>query len=114
MSNTIDTDAIDALLVTVGGDKEFLVELIDTFLEDAPGMLSAMEDAVQDGDAENLRLVSHSLKTNSAQFGATKLFELCRDVELQAKEGNFDAEKISDAIKEYENVRQALENLREV
>lgn len=114
MSDAIDTGAIDSLLQTIGGDEEFLQELIATFLEDAPGMLDEMEQAANEKDAEKLRLVSHSLKTNSAQFGATALFELCRDIEAQAKDGEFASALIEQAQTEFENVRQALENLREV
>ena len=114
MSETIDTNALDALLETVGDDKAFLDELIETFLEDAPGMLSDMEQAVQENDADKLRLVSHSLKTNSAQFGATSLFEICRDIEMQAKEGNLAASEVEQARTEFDDVRQALENMREV
>jgi HPt (histidine-containing phosphotransfer) domain-containing protein len=114
LSETIDASALATLLETVGGDKEFLDELIVTFLEDAPGMLHEMEHAIVENDADKLRLVSHSLKTNSAQFGATALFELCRDIEMQAKEGNVAASQVAEAQTEYANVRQALENLREV
>jgi len=56
----------------------------------------------------------HSLKTNSAQFGATALFELCRDIEVKAKEGNMAATQVAEARAEFEKVRQALGNLREV
>ena len=114
MSETIDSGALATLLETIGGDKEFVDELIVTFLEDAPGMLDDMDQAVSDEDADKLRLVSHSLKTNSAQFGATALFELCRDIEMQAKEGNFAASQVAEARTEFEIVRLALEKLREV
>ena len=114
MSETIDSTALATLLETIGGDKAFVDELIETFLEDAPGMLNDMDQAVSEKDAVKLRLVSHSLKTNSAQFGATVLFELCRDIEIQAKEGNLAATQVAEARAEFEKVRQALENLREV
>ena len=114
MSETIDAGALATLLETIGGDSAFLDELIVTFLEDAPGMLDDMDQAVSEGDADKLRLVSHSLKTNSAQFGATALFELCRGTEMQAKEGNFAASQVAEARTEFEIVRQALEKLREV
>ena len=103
MSDTIDTGAIDSLLQTVA-----------TFLEDAPGMLDDMEQAANEKDADKLRLVSHSLKTNSAQFGATALFEICRDIEAQAKDGEFADALLAQAQAEFENVQKALENLREV
>lgn len=114
MSEKIDRKALDKLLETIGGEAQFLQELIDTFLEDAPGMLQEMVDAAQEKDSERLRLVSHSLKTNSAQFGATALFELCREIELQAKEGQLATSKIEAARAEFEGVSQELRNLREV
>jgi HPt (histidine-containing phosphotransfer) domain-containing protein len=77
-------------------------------------MLHEMDHAIVENDADKLRLVSHSLKTNSAQFGATALFELCRDIEMQAKKGEIAAPLVAEAQAEYENAHHALENLREV
>ena len=41
---------LESLQETIGGDPEFLTELIDTFLEDAPQLLADMGQAVEQDD----------------------------------------------------------------
>ncbi len=84
----IDHDAIDELLRMVGDDREFLGDLIDTYLEDAPKQLAAMRDAVARQDAAALVRPAHTLKSNSRNLGATELAELCLDLEAQARRGD--------------------------
>jgi HPt (histidine-containing phosphotransfer) domain-containing protein len=71
----------------VGGEPAYLAELIDSFLEDAPVLLANMEKAVVAGDTAALRLHAHSLKSNAADFGATELAELCKQLEMAGKNG---------------------------
>jgi HPt (histidine-containing phosphotransfer) domain-containing protein len=61
---------------------EFVGELVDTFLEEAPIMLAEVRDAYAQRDAERFRRTAHSLKSNSNTFGATKLGIAARDLEL--------------------------------
>jgi len=98
----------------VGGDADFLAELMDIFLEDAPQMLAEMSQAVEDSDAAVLRRAAHSLKSNSADFGAMALSNLCRELEGMGKAGTLAgaAEKVVQAGAEYERVQGALETLR--
>jgi CheY-like chemotaxis protein/HPt (histidine-containing phosphotransfer) domain-containing protein len=84
----LDSAALDNLRETVGGDDEFLVELVETFLEDAPQMLADMRKAAEIGDAPSLRLAAHSLKSNSAEFGAMSLSALCKELEMMGKDGH--------------------------
>jgi HPt (histidine-containing phosphotransfer) domain-containing protein len=95
----------------LGGD-DYLEDFINSFLQDAPQMLSNMQEARKKGDAKGLRLAAHSLKSNSAEFGAKTLSDLCRDLEGQAKDGILDGvnEKVEQARIEYERVRTALLN----
>ena len=52
----------------------FLAEMIDTFLDDAPGLMAEIEGAVASGDAAALRRAAHTLKSNSRTFGALRLW----------------------------------------
>jgi HPt (histidine-containing phosphotransfer) domain-containing protein len=88
--HTIDRAALDNLLETTGGDPAFLAELIDTYLTDSVGLLETMGQAVSGADAEQLRRAAHSLKSNSASFGAHGLAELCQEVEHRARSGLLD------------------------
>jgi len=111
----LDPAALENLREMAGGDTEFLVDLIDTFLADAPQMLADMRQALADGNAALLRRSAHSLKSNSAEFGATALSALCRELEELAKASALDgvSEKIAQAEAEYAKTQAALEKMRE-
>ena len=84
----VDPAAIDTLLDMVGGDEAFLTELVETFLEDAVTQLAAMRAALAADDAEALVRPAHSMKTNSANMGATVLAGMCRELEADARLGS--------------------------
>jgi HPt (histidine-containing phosphotransfer) domain-containing protein len=64
-------------------DAEFVVELVDTFIEERPGMLAELRAARAEGNAERFRRAAHSLKSNGRTFGALKLTALAREFELK-------------------------------
>jgi PAS domain S-box-containing protein len=107
----LDPATMRNLREMVGGDAEFLRELIHTFLQDTPRMLSDMRQALADGDAAVLRRAAHSLKSNSAEFGAKTLSGLCRELEAIGKSGALEGAdaKLTLAEAAYEQVKQALE-----
>ena len=111
----LDQAALDNMFKLVDGDTEFLVELINTVLEDAPKLLADMREGAVRKDAEKLHIAAHSLKSNSADFGALRLAELCRKLENNAKVGNLDNTigLVTTAVKEYELVKAALKQIRD-
>jgi PAS domain S-box-containing protein len=60
----------DALLDHLGGDRQLARELARIFLDDWGKLASDVERAVEQGDAEGLRLSAHTLKGAVANFGA--------------------------------------------
>jgi len=109
---TIDRAVFEELKVTAGAD--FVGELVDTFLSEAPNMLSDLRRALDADDAERFRRVAHSLKSNSNTFGASSLAAMARNLELggfgAARAGN--GEPMSALADEYSRVAQALAELR--
>ncbi len=65
---------------------EFINELIDTFLDDAPGQVSDIRSALAAQDADSFRRAAHSLKSNAATFGASRLADLARGLEMLGRE----------------------------
>ena len=63
---------------------EFIAELVGTFAEEAPQLLVELRSAFTSGAAERFRRAAHSLKSNSNTFGATRLAELARTLEMNA------------------------------
>jgi HPt (histidine-containing phosphotransfer) domain-containing protein len=83
---TIDQATFDELKQMSGED--FINELIDAFLDDAPSMIKNMQDALVTKDVESFRRNAHSLKSNANTFGAVELSILARELEMMAKENN--------------------------
>ena len=110
----IDRSVLDRLLDSFGGDKEFLGEMLDTFFEDSPRQLEAARTGLAAGDAEVVRRAAHSLKSNSANFGALALSAQCKELEMLAKGGSLDggAELLARIATGYEQTHAALEAIR--
>jgi len=85
--DVLDPAALADLLETTGRDPVFLAELIDTYLEDAAGLLGAMQRALADTNPAEMRRAAHSLKSSSATFGARTLFGMCQELERRAQAG---------------------------
>jgi HPt (histidine-containing phosphotransfer) domain-containing protein len=77
----IDRAVYGELRDTTGA--EFLAELVDTFIDEGPGMLAELRAARAEGNAERFRRAAHSLKSNGNTFGAVKLAALARELELK-------------------------------
>jgi CheY-like chemotaxis protein/HPt (histidine-containing phosphotransfer) domain-containing protein len=106
--SAIDAAAL-ANLRELGGD-EFVAEVLDTFLGEAPGLVAALRIALDGNDADELRRAAHTLKSNGSTFGAAAFAELCRELELRAKTGALEgADELVDRIEhEYEALARSL------
>ena len=86
-SDVLDRAALADLRAMTGGDPAFLAELIDTYVADTPQQLATIRQALEARDAEAVRRAAHSLKSNSATFGAAALAELGAQLEARGKAG---------------------------
>jgi histidine phosphotransfer protein HptB len=77
----IDRATFAELQDSAGAD--FVVELVDTFLEDAPTLIAELRSARAAADGDRFRRAAHSLKSNSNTFGATALGAMARELELK-------------------------------
>jgi HPt (histidine-containing phosphotransfer) domain-containing protein len=84
----IDQATFNELKQMSGAD--FINELIDAFLDDAPMMIQNMYTALEKKDVESFRRNAHSLKSNANTFGATELGTLARELELMSRENNLE------------------------
>ena len=109
---SLDDEALRNLR-ELGGD-EFLGEVIDAFLADAPELVATLRRSLDDGGAEELRRAAHTLKSNGATLGAEEFAELCRTLEQRARAGELDgAPELVDRIEDaYPPLRDALTALR--
>ena len=110
-SPTIDRATFAELEATAGA--EFAVDLVDTFLAEAPGMLADLRRALAAGDADTFRRTAHSLKSNGNTFGAQAFAAMARALELEGMASvQTAAGKPLDALDaEYARVASALTEL---
>ncbi|MFM2357228.1 MAG: hypothetical protein RLZZ528_2964, partial [Pseudomonadota bacterium] len=109
----LDPKALDRLLDVIGGDREALRDLVQSFLDDGPGLVARLEQAVAANDADALRRAAHTLKGSAADFGATTLASLCREIEALGRAGEVAtaASRVEAAAREYRIAEQGLKGL---
>jgi signal transduction histidine kinase/CheY-like chemotaxis protein/HPt (histidine-containing phosphotransfer) domain-containing protein len=83
----IARDVIDELYEIMEDD---FTALLETFLENAPGLVDELEAAITQGDAGQAIIPSHSLKSSSANVGAMRLSKVARQIEMAARDGDID------------------------
>ncbi len=107
--SVLDAAVFRELRHMLGQDK-FLAEAIDCYLEDAPKLLQVMAAAVAQRKAAALQQAAHTLKSNSALFGATSFFHLCQELEVSGSTGTWAkaAALMQQVETEYEKVQKAL------
>jgi HPt (histidine-containing phosphotransfer) domain-containing protein len=108
----IDSATFEALKQMTGVD--FVVELVDTFLQEAPAMLDELRRALAAQDADKFRRAAHSLKSNANTFGALTLGAMARELELGgvAKVIEDGGQPLDALAQEYSRVAAALTDLQ--
>ena len=88
--STLDAAVLEELSDSVGGDRAFVVELIDAYLTDSADQIGAIESAAAAGDAAAIVRPAHTLKSSSATLGARRLSAAARALEMAGRSGAFD------------------------
>jgi len=109
---TIDRATLDELKEAAGA--EFVIELVDTFLTEAPLMLDELRRSFAQREADAFRRAAHSLKSNANTFGARALGAMAKELELGglAPVAEADGHSIEALAQEYARVAAALSELR--
>jgi histidine phosphotransfer protein HptB len=107
----IDLPTFETLKETMGTD--FIGELLQTYFEETPKLLSELQQALNSQDYEALRRSAHSIKSTSNSFGALQLGAQARELEIMGRESNLEGApgKVQALVTGYGIVRQALEDL---
>jgi len=93
-----------------------LERLISTYATTATKLMADAERAMEQGDAMALRNAVHTLKSSSANLGATTLSRRFAALETYAREGSMPPaeQEWAAACDEYERALQALQSLMAV
>ncbi len=114
---TINPKILNSLRQMAGQQASKIIsELINNYFEDAPLQLKEIQKAIESHDPKALRLSAHSLRSASANLGANKLADLCKQLEHIAR-GNTTKgalEYLSILEIEYQQVCKALEKELEI
>lgn len=72
-------------LERLGGDEELLREVARLFLEEYPGLLLEIREAVAARDADALQRAAHSLKGSVSNFGADAAYNAAFVLEMMGR-----------------------------
>jgi PAS domain S-box-containing protein len=89
--SALDAAALANIRAIDDGDGSVIREVIQVYLDEAPGHLHALQTALERSDGGALGRVAHALKSASFNVGAIKLAETCRDLERVGKAGDLPA-----------------------
>ena len=107
----IDQKTFDELRQMVG--EGFIHELLETFFESCPQLIAEMQAALVVGDADAFQRAAHSMKSNSASFGAFELAAQARLLETMGRERRQDGagQLLAELETTYSQVESELKEL---
>jgi HPt (histidine-containing phosphotransfer) domain-containing protein len=68
-------------------DSSVLVGLIDSVLENTPGLLEHLEAGINEKNTKQIKISAHSLKSSFNLIGATAIANTCQAIETISQEG---------------------------
>ncbi|MEW6240645.1 MAG: Hpt domain-containing protein [Chloroflexota bacterium] len=84
-NENVDRSVLRALKESVGED--YIGVMLETFFEETSQLMTDLQKSLSANDAEAFRRAAHSMKSNAATFGATRLSELAKELEVVARAG---------------------------
>lgn len=94
--------------------EDFLVELIDVYLNDTPNRLRQLRQAFDGDDTATFVREAHTLKSSSANVGAMGLSALAKEMEFAGRDGEIEkmATELNRLEEEFAQVKAVLETVR--
>ncbi len=86
-ADALDRSVLDSLAELGRPGAPCLVgKVVGIYLENSGDIVARLSSAVEDADAAAIREAAHALKSSSMNVGATRLAELCKELETMARE----------------------------
>ncbi|WGV23514.1 PAS domain-containing protein [Halotia branconii] len=105
----IDAKILQSLRDMLAGDKKAFAELIECYLSETPKLIQKIITAVTEQDTQAIWKTAHNLKSSSASVGATKLAQLCKQLEIQGRSNN-----LQESREIYLQINQEFERVKTV
>jgi diguanylate cyclase (GGDEF)-like protein/PAS domain S-box-containing protein len=106
---TLDMSTAEDLYRLVGNE---FADILRIFLEETPGLILSLQEAISAGDSAQATRIAHRLKSSSASMGALLFSDLCLQIEQPARGGVIDAATHDLATQlgdEFQHLRTELE-----
>ncbi len=71
-------------------EQDIVLELIDIYLETSVSTMESLRLAVEQLNSSDIQFYAHSLKSSSSTFEATRLMQLCVELEKRCRHGLWD------------------------
>ena len=109
----LDSGVIENLREVGGGSDDFVAELAEIYLADAPPRIAVIRDALRADNAAKLAGAAHTLKSSSGNIGAVMVRDLCTELETMARAGETSraAATVAELEREYVRVEQHLRSV---
>jgi HPt (histidine-containing phosphotransfer) domain-containing protein len=111
----IDRQALAAIYSAGVGGMGTLSRVVGLFLRDTPGLLRHLRQALERGDTAVAWTTAHNLKSSSAFVGATRMSQLCAELETLGRRNDLApaVERFKEIEAEYRRLEPALDSLRQ-
>jgi two-component system sensor histidine kinase/response regulator len=110
----------EALLDRLGGDTELFADITRLFLETCPAGVSAIKAAIDDNDADGLRIAAHALRGAAANLSAGSLCDAAQTLERLGAESRLEpagaawrrlsveAAAVMDALRRFDGITEEV------
>ena len=99
----------ESVLERVGGDMEFLKELIELFRSDYPQKMAQLLRGIKEEDFKIISETAHSIKSASGNLSLTRVYDLSFKIEIMGRES-----KIQDIEKVYKELEEELGKIKDL
>jgi len=98
------------LLDRLMGDEALANEILGEFLEDVPRNVTALKEALDNGDAPSIQLRAHTIKGQSANVGGEALRETAFEIEKAGESGDLETVKarMTELEAQFDRLRKAM------
>jgi two-component system sensor histidine kinase/response regulator len=93
--HVLDRERVSSFLAISRTQQGFLDGLVKSFRQDVPSRLDALRAAASTGDAMDLALAAHALKSSSGSVGAKRMYTVAASLELDAINGRIEGASAS-------------------
>ena len=104
-----DMNIIQNLKDLSNGDDSFLKEIVDIYLNQAPGLINDIRTNAFTNNSDSLSKSAHTLKGASLNVGAFKFADICNKIEIAGKENNL--QNIDNLISEMDSCYNLVKEL---